>query len=287
MSSILSLAEGVHARALDVSSRYRRVEVELIDVIQEVEERRVFITQGRSSLFNYVVEDLGLSESRGYSLITVARKAREVPLLKEKIGLGAITLSSARKIASVLTSENQAEWLEKAETLSARQLEKEIVRVSPRAATPERVTYVTPERVSLEVGLSERDMLRLRRVQDLLSQSKRRPVTLEEALGVLTSEFLMRHDPVEKAKKHEVKKGPSVTVRKLFTLGRRPIPAAIRHRVNLRDQGRCTYVLSDGSRCNEARWIEIHHKIPVSEGGTNALENLTTLCSSHHRRTHL
>ena len=348
MSSLLS-SENLHRRAMEIAARYRGVEAELIEIIQKIDEHRVYLKRGHSSLFQYVISELKLGENAAYCLMTVARKAREVPELKDRIESGAITLSNARRIAPVLTSANQAEWLEKASTLSNRQLEKELVRVHPKSATPEAVTYVTPERVKLSLGLSEREMLKLRRVQDLLSQSRKRAVSLEETIEVMTSEYLGRHDPVAKAKRHQVKRGapvevgpavraeisaaagtiratagadaavkvpieseaenlgmasdleagdhdriPNVSVGKLVTLRvvrsepkRMPIPAAVLHRVRLRDQGRCTDTRPDGKRCDRSRWIEVHHRKPVREGGDNSLENLITLCATHHRRQHM
>lgn len=285
-----ALIEQIHTQAVEVSGRFKKAEADLIEVLQRVEEHQVFIKRGHSSLYAYVTGELGLAENTAYSLITVARKAREVPALKEQIQAGEMTLSNARRVAAVLTPQNQDEWIKKACDLSARQLEKEIVRVKPEKATPERVSYTSPSRTKLELGLSEQDMLRLRRAQDLLSQSRRRAVSLEETLSVLTSEFLHRHDPNEKAKRHRVKKSPSVEVGELVTLRvepkREPIPAAILPQVNFRDQRSCTHLLRNGKPCGQTRWIEIHHKIPVSGGGANTLENLTTLCSAHHRFSH-
>jgi hypothetical protein len=289
----MSLVERIHGQAMEISSRYKRAEADLVEIIQQVEAHRVFLSRGHSSVFRYVTSELRLGENLTYSLITVARKARDVPELKMQLQAGAMTLTNARRVAAVLTPENQKEWIKSACELSSRELEKEVARVRPGVATPERASYVTHDRVKLEVGLSECEMLRLRRAQDLLCQSKKRPVSLEETIGVVTGEFLRRHDPVEKAKRHQVKKGglPSESVEKLVARresgGREPIPAVVLHQVNLRDQRRCTHALPDGSRCNESRWTEIHHKVLVSEGGTNAPDNLTTLCSSHHRRRHL
>lgn len=331
MQSILSLSDEIHTRALAAATRYKRAEAELIEILQQVEEHRIFIKRGHSSLFNYVTAELGLAENIAYSLITVARKAREVPELKSKIESGALTLTNARRIAPILTSQKihdntqvNAMWIQKASELSSRQLEKEISKVFPREATRESASYVTPERVELKVGLSEREMLRLRRAQDLLSQSKKRPVSLEETLQILCSEFLGRHDPLQKAKRQQVRKGSQerkreasqneessagskqtqkrtqpptegqsalvgkqVSRRVHAMTKREPIPANILHQVNLRDQRRCTHESPTGSRCNQARWIEIHHKTPVRQGGGNTLENLITLCSAHHRYQHL
>ena len=305
-SALLSISDEIHFRAVEVSTRYKRTEAELISVLQQADENRVFLTRGHSSLFQYVVQELKLSESHAYSLITVARKGARGARAKTQLEIGAMTLSNARRITAVLTPENQENWIRKACELSNRALEKEIVKVRPQEATPERVSYAAVDRVRVEFGLSERQMLRLRRVQDLLSQSKHRPISIEEAISTLTSEFLGRHDPVEKAKRQKVKMGdmtrvsklPSVTVGKLVTSKgpqesdatpfiRVPIPAGVLHEINLRDERRCTQTLSNGSRCNQSRWVEIHHKIPVSQGGANTLDNLVTLCSTHHKFRHL
>ncbi len=315
MLAQISLADEIHGRAIEISIRYKRAEADLVDVIQQVEDHRVFLKRGHASLFSYVVGELGISESMAYSLITVARKARQVPELKARLQSGEMTLSNARRVAAVLTPQNQDEWIAKATELSGRQLEREIVKLRPQEATPECASYVSSGRVKLEVGLSEEEMIRLRRVQDLECQAQRRAVSLEEVIAVLNSEYLRRHDPVEKAKRHRVRH-PSpagataesvstnqnkqtdqknqtepveslVALREVKSQKRIPVPAAIRHQVNLRDQRRCAHIQPDGIRCNQARWIEIHHKIPVSQGGLNTVDNLITLCSTHHKFAHL
>lgn len=45
----------------------------------------------------------------------------------------------------------------------------------------------------------------------------------------------------------------------------------------------CEQCLADG-RATAAR--EVHHKVPLSEGGTNATENLQALCKSCHSKIH-
>lgn len=59
------------------------------------------------------------------------------------------------------------------------------------------------------------------------------------------------------------------------------IPPAARRRVLARDGHRC---VTPG--CGATQFLEIHHRIPVSHGGTNAPENLVTLCHRCHRSIH-
>ncbi len=312
------LTQQIHLRALELSTRYKRAEAELLEILAQVDRHRIYLKHGHASLFLYVVRELGLSEGVAYNLITVARKAAEVPELREHIAKGSITLSNARRITPILTRQNKDLWLEKASSLSQRQLEKEVAKIRPQTATQEGASYVNENRVKLVVGLSEADMLALRRVQDLLSQARGRAVSLEETITTMTQAHLKRFDPVRRAKRQIAKKGAgegvlkssqlvSIQVEPMPTLKqtkqtsrppkRVPIPAQLLHQIRLRDQGRCTHVsesISDSlsgtpdseKRCNQSRWIEFHHKIPVSEGGENTLENLTTLCSAHHDWTH-
>jgi 5-methylcytosine-specific restriction endonuclease McrA len=143
------------------------------------------------------------------------------------------------------------------------------------------------------MGLSEKAMLRFRRAQDRVSESKGRPVSLEETLGVLLEEYLKRRDPVERAKRSAIRRGnlgreksesPSPESSR-SDARREPIPSSLRHSVNLRDGGKCAFT-RDGRRCGSSRFTDIHHLVPVSRGGKNELGNLITLCRAHHRWVH-
>ncbi|MBY0470520.1 HNH endonuclease, partial [bacterium] len=65
----------------------------------------------------------------------------------------------------------------------------------------------------------------------------------------------------------------------------RVIPAHLHHAVQKRDQAQCTHI-TQGKRCTERRWLDIHHKNPLSQGGETTLENLTLLCRGHHQLLH-
>ena len=68
---------------------------------------------------------------------------------------------------------------------------------------------------------------------------------------------------------------------------RRPIPAAVRRHVWLRDGGRCCYRDPlTGRRCNSAHLLQIHHLLPVAAGGGPEPENLALACLVHHRLWH-
>ena len=282
----------IHQKALEIAARYKRVEADLITVLQEIESSRVFVKMGYTSLFNYCVEALGLSESVAYNFVTVARKAREVPVLQSAIQNGSLSVSKARKIAPVLTLANQEEWVEKAKMLPTRKLEEEVARVAPREATPERMRFVAEDRLELRLGVSKALQEKLKRVQDLEAQRTGRAVGFEETLDALVDIYLESKDPVKRAarvlkRKTEVEPVTGQVNRLESSGNREPIPAEIRHLVQLRDGGRCTHRDPHGERCGNRRWVDVHHVRARSLGGENTPENLIVLCSAHHRMEHV
>ena len=62
---------------------------------------------------------------------------------------------------------------------------------------------------------------------------------------------------------------------------RATIPPAVRAVVLARDQYRC-----QAPGCGRTSFLEIHHVVPRSEGGTNRPENLVTLCGRCHHFAH-
>ena len=112
------------------------------------------------------------------------------PVLHSAIQSGSLSVSKARKIAPVLTLENQVEWVEKAKTLPTRKLEEEVAGVAPREATPERMKFVTEDRLELRLGISKALQEKLKRVQDLEAQRMGRAVSFEETLDALVDLYL-------------------------------------------------------------------------------------------------
>lgn len=75
--------------------------------------------------------------------------------------------------------------------------------------------------------------------------------------------------------------GPSSEV---LDVGRktRVVPAGVRRAVVARDR----HCVAPGCR-RSARWCDVHHKVPWSEGGATEIDNLCLLCRYHHTLIHL
>lgn len=148
-----------------------------------------------------------------------------------------------------------------AKQLTRLELEKEIVKVSPREATQERVGYVTESRVEVRLGLDEKALTDLKWAQDQVSQSKQSHATLEDTLIELLKFYRSKKDLTKKVSSS----GP----------GRKVI-----------SNTRKLALARDGYRCTNTRWLDVHHIIHKQHGGSDELENLTTLCNAHHRQHH-
>ncbi len=274
----------VHARALSIAERFRKIEWELIEILQLVEETKFYQRMNCKSLFSYAHDILGLSESAAYMFNTVAKKASHIACLQRSLQEGKISVSKASRIVSTLTPRNAEELVRFAETHKLREIDYEVARLNPRARSRERAKVISEDAVELTITVSKKgyeDLCRIVSLKDCAS--------LADAVEKSTDLFLKTHDPVRKAKLSRGQK----TREPLFNRGldpdagsgREPLTAEQRHAVFSRDEGRCTYC-SSGERCDSDRWVHIHHIVPVSDGGSNDPSNLTTLCSFHHKLVH-
>ncbi|MGZ6311755.1 MAG: hypothetical protein ACXWOH_14055, partial [Bdellovibrionota bacterium] len=151
----------LHERAIQAAANFHRAEAELLSILQELDRCRGYREQGYSSLFAYSVGALKLTESVACNFINVARKSREVPELQAAIVASELSVTKARKIVPVLTLENQEEWIEKAKSLSSRELEREVARVAPQEPV-ERIKAIGNDRVQVTIALSEELMKEIR-----------------------------------------------------------------------------------------------------------------------------
>jgi len=286
------MTNALHEKALGLAKTYKTSEQALLGVLMEMQEKNLFLLLGYKHLFHYVEVGLALGESQAGYFHRVALTSRKVPELKAAVTSGELTLSQARRIAPVITPETAPLWIENAKTMKQKDLEREVTKVNPKALKKEKVVPLTPERTKVVVAVGRETEDALKRAQDLLSQKLGRHASLEDTLGALTKCFLEKHDPVKKAERASSRKVKQTTVN---ASSRKPssrsangrIPAASLHAVNRRLDGRCAHTDSRGNRCTERKWIHVHHILPRAQGGTHHPDNLTLLCSAHHRMHHL
>ena len=292
----------LHNKIIYLAREHRRTEAKLIDELQKAEEQRLYLHRGHPSLFRYVCDELSFSEAMTSNLITVARKAREVPQLKEEIRKGNISVSKLRKICPVIDKKNQKQWIEAAKHNSQKDLELKVASVKTNHTPMSSIRAVAKDTVRLSLDIPEESRQKVERLRDLLSSKKGLDCSLQEVIDFALEAALDKHDPNRKAERAEKRKQKKVEPVKERVdpekqqkpvcrtthakPKRKPMPKDIIHKLQTRDKGRCTYVSPDDKRCRATRWLQFHHVLAIARGGKDVLENLTTLCTAHHRLIH-
>jgi len=133
-------------------------------------------------------------------------------------------------------------------------------------------------------------MQKLDRCKELLSGKHPCGIDYNTLIMELASDWLERHDPVRRSERRKKRKKSdnSKTTNKLKRISQeetsRYISPATRDAVFNSDGGQCTYVGSNGKRC-ESKWdLEIHHdETPFAMGGGHSPRNLRLLCAVHNK----
>jgi hypothetical protein len=300
----------LHNEAVLISKNLQRQEFLMIEILQKIDHKKVYRFLGFKSLFQYATVALKLSESRAYTFILISRKAAKLSKFQESLKNG-LSLSKAKRITSVITPDNEDHWINLAKTLSQRLLDRAVYTTNPKSSVEEGSRFISENVLEFRAAVSIETEILIKRVQDLLSQSRGQTISFDDTLKAMASTFLEKNDPVRKAQRMLAKKisstnsqseptAPRQTKPRLSVpknksqnlLMRKPLSAHLKREIYLRDHGLCQQTgpinSSDNvpSSCGDGRWIDIHHIQPIHQGGENFLENLITLCKSHHQMQH-
>jgi HNH endonuclease len=135
-------------RLLELLGQSRRIEVDVVAHIGEVDARRLYAREAAPSMFAYCTDRLHLSEAEAYLRITVARASREHPVLLEMLADGRMHLSGIAKLVPHLNAQKRDAVLARAIHRSKRDIEALIAELAPRPDAPS-VVRKLPQPVQL------------------------------------------------------------------------------------------------------------------------------------------
>jgi 5-methylcytosine-specific restriction endonuclease McrA len=256
----------------------RRATARLVAAIAEVDARRLYLSEGCSSIVVYCVRVLCLSEHAAYLRIEVARLSRRFPEILNRLADGSLTLTNICLLAPYLTPENCEQLIKEAMHRTKRELEEFLAARFPHIEPARRagllVQPLAADRFRVEFTVTRETLDKLRRAQDLLRHSVPDgdpAVVLDKALDLLLTS-------VEKKKIGNCRRPKATGVAPSHS---RHIPASVRRTVWRRDNGRCAFVGTQG-QCGETRFLEFHHVKPFAAGGETTAENLQLRCRAHN-----
>lgn len=247
---------------------FTRMEADLARALAEVEMKRSYLLHGARSVREWA-EAQGYGPRQVSQLLALGRSLLASSRLEEKVRAGTITTESAAQVGRVLRDEalqkagvDEAEWLDRAESLPPRQL-KDAAIAAIEEARCEEIT------VPLHLRVARSTQAGVQKVRWLISRGRRTLATEGEAIGAAVECYLEQHDPQRRPLPAR-RAGPTTNGRS------RRIPARVVAEVERRSGGICEI-------CRERRATEkMHLQVPHARGGAREVENLADACHQCH-----
>ena len=305
-----ALIDFLHTRLGD----HRRSEADVILVLNEVEGRRLHLEHAYSSMQDFCMRALGMSEDQSFRRLAVARLAQRCPQVIDALASGAVHLCGLVALRDVMNESNADDLLEQAAGMSKRAIAVLVAGLAPKPDVPPSITPhpadaqpalpmnhapaekplgprassahthgpaltpLSPGRYKIELTASEAFRTKLVRLQELMRH--RNPtgdlaLDLEAAVDV----FLPRLEKQLFAKTDR----PRAADKGKKPKDRGVVTAAARRAVFERDGQQCSYVSPHGRRCEARAMLEVDHRLARARGGVgDDVANLRVFCKSHN-----
>jgi 5-methylcytosine-specific restriction endonuclease McrA len=164
----------------------RKITLQVLELLKEVEYRKLYLTLGYGSLHEFCVKELQYSESAAFRRISAMRALCDVPVLEKKIEDGTLSLAvisqaqthirQKEKYTSVkMDQQEKASLFESLQGLSTREAEKELFRKDPElfdlSMKRESVRQIGADYQELKIVLDPEMQADLEKLKMLLSHS--------------------------------------------------------------------------------------------------------------------
>jgi len=275
---------------------HRELTARLVAHLAEIEERRLHLLAGYSSMFDFCRQKLGMSEGEAFRRILAARLARRFPVVYSLLAAGSVNLSTLELVREWLTDENHAELLGAVATKSKREVQGILAARFPRPDRPSRIrrqSSVEPlseGRWRIEFTASDELREKIERCRDLMSHanpSGELGVVVERAVDLLLVHLeknrLARTVKTKRVRSNSARESSENAGESSRTPKAARVTNAVRREVFERDGVRCTFVAEDGRRCDSRAHLELDHVVPKALGGSSDARNLRVRCRAHNQ----
>ena len=278
----------------------------VLDYLREAEARRFYAEKGYSSLFAFCLGELRYSESAANRRISAMRLMKSVPEAREKLCEGAVNLSTLTQLQKFVKDEEKRscapvlkqtklELLAEIENKTQREVETGFVARCPDyKGRTESTRPASEEFTEIKFRADRALMAKLGKLRNLMA--RKNIGGHAELISELCDIALEKLDPAAREARSEARKSTKKSevaadekVEKTSFAAEakarsRYVPAALRRKVWVRDQGKCQFVDEEtGKKCESAHGLEIDHVIAFAKGGAHSVENLRLLCFAHNQ----
>jgi len=135
--SLHSLSDtDILSRTVELARRERAATLQLLLHLAEIEERKLHMREGCSSMFAWCTTRLGYSESAANLRIRTARCLVRFPEVYPMLAANEVNLSTVSMVARILTPQNSNEILERIKSKSQREVEAIVAEYEPLDRLP-------------------------------------------------------------------------------------------------------------------------------------------------------
>ncbi len=275
--------------------------------LKEFEVRKLYSALGYASLYDYACTELKYSTDQAYRRIQAMRLLKEIPEISNKIDSGSLSLSNISQVqrffneTKTTTKEEKILVLKKIENKSVREVEKQLLQLSPIKPLPQEIKkQVSPTQVNVNFIMSEELEHKIEEVRSLLGPEGHK-MTLSELVDQMANlslqklkekkfgKFRVQNHLGEKIQ-HNYIATHKISAQSLTTQNNssknldvkngRYISAALKFHIWTRDKGRCT-------KCESKTNLNYDHLRPVALGGGTDSNNLRLLCFHCNQRSRI
>lgn len=291
--------------------------------LMEVEERNLHLKASYTSMFDFCIRHLNMSEGAAFRRINAARLAQRFPRLLASIERGDVNLDALVLVRDHLTEANIDALVAEVARKTKREVQEIVARLAPRPDAPEILTRmpgganVTSGSAAPDAGAGARAGAASTshprgQIEPLGDARYKMQITASAELcaKVERARALMRHrNPsgdlsvlverafdalLEKLEKERLGKSgrPQRNMRAPerthdratgHATARMAIPRAVRREVFERDGECCTFENEEGTRCTSRDFLELDHIQLHAQGGEDTASNLRVRCRPHNR----
>jgi hypothetical protein len=295
-------------------SEERRLTHQILLLIIEIDQRKLYLPMACSSLFDYLVKIIGYAPASAQRRIDAARMMQQVPELGMKIEEGSLKLtqiSQVQQAIRLVQKKDKTQILpsEKKQLLARLENktgpESELILAQEfdlPVQTQIKQKIQRDESVRVELTFSKQQMETLTRAKELLSHALP-GATLTEVIASLAERYVKQRTGVKTPAKQKglssQSQGSSLrqesnspteatgcqksSQKTSLKFSQKPVPSSVKKVILSSSEG-CQFKDSKtGKICSSKHFLQVDHIQPRFAGGGNDPTNLRGLCAQHNQ----
>ena len=291
----------------------------LIWHLQEIQDRKLYIQMGFTSLFECLVRHFKYSEAVAYSRISALKILSTVPEAAEALNSGQVNLTTLSLTQSFIRKqeketgeevpmEQKIQYLQAIKNKSTQEVKQILATISPISELPiDKIQYLDKDHAQLQVTVCKTLLEKIEKLKSLISHENLNPsynellhLALDAVLEKIEKKKGLReraksdsstkqseHRALSKSDAVEVTSKNNKTSTRSFSVKSsdkksRYISHKVKRTVFKRSNNQCEHIHPNGQRCQSQFQMQFDHIIAFSKQGGAELDNIQHLCRVHN-----